>query len=60
MQYVPPKRQFTQDLHDVTSQITALFIVTAVKNLKTYTSKIAINTYKMKQGNLTRFKAARI
>jgi hypothetical protein len=29
--YVPPKRRFTQDLHDATSQKTAFFIVTAVK-----------------------------
>jgi hypothetical protein len=28
---VPPKRRFTQDLHGVTSQKTAFFIVTAVK-----------------------------
>jgi hypothetical protein len=29
--YVRPKRWFTQDLHDATSQKTAFFIVTAVK-----------------------------
>jgi predicted RNA binding protein YcfA (HicA-like mRNA interferase family) len=29
--YVPPKRRFAQDLHCVTSQKTAFFIVTAVK-----------------------------
>jgi hypothetical protein len=29
--YIPPKRLFTQDLHDATSQNTAFFIVTAVK-----------------------------
>jgi hypothetical protein len=29
--YFPPKRRFTQDLHGVTSQKTAFFIVTAVK-----------------------------
>jgi hypothetical protein len=29
--YIPPKRRFTQDLHDATSQKTAFFIVTAVK-----------------------------
>jgi hypothetical protein len=29
--YVPPKRQFTQDLHGATSQKTAFFIVTAAK-----------------------------
>jgi hypothetical protein len=36
--YVPPKRRLLQEPHGVTSQKTALFIVTAVKgtNLKTY------------------------
>jgi hypothetical protein len=29
--YVPPKRQFTQDLHAATFQKTTFFIVTAVK-----------------------------
>jgi hypothetical protein len=29
--YVPPKRRFTQDLHDATSQKTTFFIVTVVK-----------------------------
>jgi hypothetical protein len=33
---VPPKRRLLQDLHGVTSQKTAFFIVTAVKNLKSY------------------------
>jgi hypothetical protein len=34
--YVPPKRRFTQDLQGTTSQKTALFIVTALKNFKSY------------------------
>jgi hypothetical protein len=29
--YVPPKRQFTQDLHGATTQKTAFFIVTPMK-----------------------------
>jgi hypothetical protein len=29
--YIPPKRQFTQDLHSITSQKMTFFIVTAVK-----------------------------
>jgi hypothetical protein len=37
--YFPPKRRFTKDLHGATSQKTAFFIVTAVKNLKSYLNK---------------------
>jgi hypothetical protein len=33
---VPPKRRFLQEPRGVTSQITPFFIVTAVKNLKSY------------------------
>jgi hypothetical protein len=34
--YDPPKRPFLQELHNVTSQKTPFFIITAVKNLKSY------------------------
>jgi hypothetical protein len=34
--YVPPKRRFLQESRGVTSQTTAFFIVTAVKNPKCY------------------------
>jgi hypothetical protein len=45
--HVPPKRRFTQDLHDATSQKTAFFIVTAVKtSILTFSSVVnnAIST----------------
>jgi hypothetical protein len=37
-QKVPPKRRFLQEPHGVTTQKTPFFIVTAVKNLKSYNS----------------------
>jgi hypothetical protein len=53
--YVPPKRQLTQYLHGVTSQMTAFFIVTAVKtsNLtfyhtlyRTHEQEFALSTFR--------------